>query len=467
MPVVSPDPPKLSFFVPETRTAAASCSAPQDPDHVLQAVPVASSEAVPFVRTTGAAGGLQWAKLADDSMRFLAIMHAFRWATEPGTRAGGIGLGGGYFRSVRNLHGWADGDPFYVNYIGHPMQGAVSARLFSVNDRRFNKLEFGRSLDYWKGKLRAAAFAWAFSEQFEIGPLSEASIGHIQGDFPQQGFVDHVITPTAGLVWTVGEDAVDRYVIRPLEDRTTNRWLRLALRTGLNPARSFANLVDGRAPWNRGTRAGIGAYRPEPRTAHTGRGSYGGNPHASEAKAAPFEFAVASSLRQVGRTLCLGGGADVATRVTANLQMVLAVNGCKLIGLPENVSGDALIYQFGPRWSPAPTGKWSPFAHLLVGGIKVGEERLYPDKKIAVEEANRTLDPVLAYTLHSQYTTSERSSGLAVTAGAGIDFKLNDALAIRVANLDYLHSNLNDINGTPVNTGFQFSTGMVLRLGTW
>jgi hypothetical protein len=39
-------------------------------------------------------------------------MHGFRWLTEPGTRASGAGLGTGYVRSVFNLHGWADGDPF-------------------------------------------------------------------------------------------------------------------------------------------------------------------------------------------------------------------------------------------------------------------------------------------------------------------------------------------------------------------
>src|SRR5262249_53825508 len=154
-----------------------------------------------------------------------------RWATEPGTRSGGIGLGSSYRRSLGNIHGWADGDPFYVNYIGHPIQGAVAGRLYLLNDARFHRTEFGMSREYWKGKLRATVFAWAFSEQFEIGPISEASVGHIQAYFPQQGLVDHVVTPTAGLIWMLGEDAVDRYFIRPLEDRTANKWARLALRT--------------------------------------------------------------------------------------------------------------------------------------------------------------------------------------------------------------------------------------------
>src|SRR5947209_2324480 len=79
--------------------------------------------------------GVDWTDLGRGSLRFLGIMHGFRLLTEPGTRAGGFGLGTGFSQSVANLHGWADGDPFYVNYVGHPMQGAVSGRLWLMNDR--------------------------------------------------------------------------------------------------------------------------------------------------------------------------------------------------------------------------------------------------------------------------------------------------------------------------------------------
>jgi hypothetical protein len=161
-------------------------------------------------------GGVEWTELGISSFRFLTIMHGFQLATEPGTRAGGFGLGTGYAQSVGNLHGWADGDPFYVNYVGHPMQGAVSGRLWLLHGRRYRRTEFGSSADYWKGRQRAIAFAWAFSEQFEIGPVSEASVGHIQKDSPQMGFVDHVVTPAMGLTWMVAEDVVDKSLIKPI-----------------------------------------------------------------------------------------------------------------------------------------------------------------------------------------------------------------------------------------------------------
>src|ERR1019366_4972604 len=74
--------------------------------------------------------GVQWKSLFSQSFRLLLIEHAFRYATEPGTRHPGQPFFQGYVNSVGALHGWADGDPFYVNYVGHPMQGAVSGYLW-------------------------------------------------------------------------------------------------------------------------------------------------------------------------------------------------------------------------------------------------------------------------------------------------------------------------------------------------
>ncbi|HEY1495364.1 MAG TPA: hypothetical protein VGF49_12520, partial [Candidatus Solibacter sp.] len=187
---------------------------PQAKPPLFAPLPSAPSPPVlPVVQPPGARR-VDWTGVGESSFRLLGVMHGFRWLTEAGTRASGVGLGRGYSSSVLNLHGWADGDPFYVNYVGHPMQGAVAGRIWELNDPRYNKAEFGRSRTYWKGKLRAAAFAWAFGEQFEIGLASEASIGHIQRDSPQQGFVDHVITPTIGFSWMIAEDALDRNVVR-------------------------------------------------------------------------------------------------------------------------------------------------------------------------------------------------------------------------------------------------------------
>src|SRR5262245_9777560 len=167
----------------------ASRAIPKAPSNLQVATPQSSVDLPALLRASG---------------RFLAIEQSFRLLTEPGTRSGlKGGLLGNYAKAVGSLHGWGDGDEFYVNYIGHPMQGSVAGFLWVHNDRNYRRVEFGKSREYWKSRLRAAGFIWAYSTQFEIGPLSEASIGAIQAVYPQQGFVDHVITPSGGLGWLV------------------------------------------------------------------------------------------------------------------------------------------------------------------------------------------------------------------------------------------------------------------------
>ena len=238
--------------------------------------------------------GIDWRHLAEGSLAFLAVEHVFRYATEYGTRdAFHTPFWPGYFDSVANLHGWADGDPFMVNYVGHPMQGAVAGYIWQHNDRAYRDVVFGKNSRYWKEKLRGAAFSYLYSVQFEIGPISESSLGHIQASFPQQGFVDHVITPTVGLGWTLAEDSLDRYVVRFVESHTSNPYVRLLARGGLNPSRSFANVLNRELPWHRDDRPGV--FKPYPEAAAVKSFME----QATESKAAhpppgvaPFEFTV-------------------------------------------------------------------------------------------------------------------------------------------------------------------------------
>jgi len=69
--------------------------------------------------------------------------------------------------------------------------------------------------------------------------------------------------------------------------------------------------------------------------------------------------------------------------------------------------------------------------------------------------------------LHTKYTTHYETNGFAFAAGIGVDYKLNNALAIRVASLDYTRSWTSDLSGVNYQKGMQFTTGMVLRMGTW
>src|SRR5215471_16883254 len=169
-------------------SSSADGSGPADPPDFA---PIAPSSSITPVAPS-LERKIQWGSLAGQSLGFLAIEEGFRYMREEGARHEHLPFWGGYVKSVTNLHGWADGDPFYVNYVGHPMQGSVSGFIWIQNDLRYRNVEIGRNRQYWKSRLRAAAFAFVYSEASEIGPISEASIGATQAYFPQQGFVDHV-----------------------------------------------------------------------------------------------------------------------------------------------------------------------------------------------------------------------------------------------------------------------------------
>jgi hypothetical protein len=107
-----------------------------------------------------------------------------------------------------------------------------------------------------------------------------------------------------------------------------------------------------------------------------------------------------------------------------------------------------------------------PYAHLLVGGMKITHEQMFPDKKRAVESL--IVDAASGNHLHAEYTRQEEASGFALTAGTGINYKLNEALAVKVANIEYLHARgVGGLGGMNYANGLQFTTGMVLRFGTW
>ena len=300
--------------------------------------------------------GVRWSSLLEQSLLFVSIQHAFRVGTEDDTRAG---LGGTFFpgwgRAVGNLHGWADGDPFFVNYVGHPLEGAVAGYVFVQNDPKYQRVEFGRNRDYWRSRLRAAGWAWAYSTQFEIGPISEASLGKIQAHFPQQGFVDHVITPSIGLSWMLAEDAIDRYLIRRIEADTENRTIRIFARGVLNPSRSMANVLRGKYPWHRDTRAGVTAYRAPVKSYSDAdpAGFAERDEYRNSRRYAPFELAVQYGYSQLGvgangAQSCNGGSATVLFSVTEHLGIEGEVGGCKAVAPERNVSGDATVYLIGP-----------------------------------------------------------------------------------------------------------------------
>jgi len=412
---------------------------------------------------------VQWRPLLEQALLFSVIEHGFRLATEPGTRTG---LGGpfwkGYGSSVANLRGWADGDPFYVNYVGHPMQGAVASFLFVRNDPRHRAAEFGRSADYWRGRLRSMAFSFAYSAQFEIGPFSEASIGKIQSSLPQVGLVDHVITPTVGLGWMVTEDIVDRFIVSWFERRTENPWVLMAIRGGLNPARSMANMVGGKVPWHRDVRAaGVFRDRIAPRLAVQPQPAAENGTRPPGFGVAQFEFTFAQQTYFFPRAqdrACIGGGGVAAFRLSPSWEWIGDVSGCKVMENMPFQNRDVLTFLTGPRLTPAPAKRWSPHFHLLAGGTKTGLETIDMTRKRSLEAlpAKASDSP-----RREEYTTVQAKYGFTMAAGGGLDVRVHRALALRLANLQFRQAWMERGDAPDLNRGWQFSTGVVLRMGNW
>jgi len=194
--------------------------------------------------------GFQWKPATGQALLFLAVQHGYAF-TQPKTRRDLSGpFFRDYFRSVGSLGKWSDGGRFFTNYVAHPMQGSLLGFVYVQNDPRAARARFGRDAAYWRSRLKAVAWSAAWSTQFEIGPVSQASIGNV-GLHGKQTWIDLVVTPAGGAVWLVAEDALDRFVVRRVESRTDNLLLRIAARMLLNPTRSSANLLRFRKPWYR------------------------------------------------------------------------------------------------------------------------------------------------------------------------------------------------------------------------
>lgn len=214
--------------------------------------------------------GLLWQSLAftgaelgyrlgtDAYMRYL-IAHAPYWHD--------------YGASMRHwdMTRWADGDDFLVDYIGHPMQGAVSAFIEIQNGPEQRMLRISNSRAYWRSRFLAMMWATVFSTQQKIGPLGEAALGSAGGytyvpgcAYPcrswhpgetylnNTGWTDFIMTPVGGTAWVVFEDLLDREISDRVQDAMPNAVVfPNIVRAALNPARSMANLMRWRNPWYR------------------------------------------------------------------------------------------------------------------------------------------------------------------------------------------------------------------------
>jgi hypothetical protein len=162
-----------------------------------------------------------------------------------------------WFDSVHMPSKWGDLDSWQVNYLGHAIHGSAAARIWL--DQREPKAT--STSQYLKSMGRAFIFSIIFSEQYEIGPVSEASIGNVGLREGRTGWVDHIWTPCGAILWAIAEDGIDKYFLTFVDKHVPFLMARAAARMILNPGRMLANVGQNRVPWYRAGRpisAGLG-----------------------------------------------------------------------------------------------------------------------------------------------------------------------------------------------------------------
>ena len=429
---------------------------------------------------------IHWYAANRESLLSTGIMHTFNLWTEAGTRDA---LNGPWFndwtRSVGELRGWSDSDRFMAPYVGHPIQGSIFGYIFRQNDPRYRDVQWGDGRDYFISLLRSMGYSAVWHTQWKIGPASEASIGNVMLH-ASPGFITLVDTPTLGAITMIGEDALDRYLIMGLENRTANRLLIALTRCFLNPGRSFGNVMAFQVPWHRDTRIGIvgenfvirkqllADYRagigPKPfEFVRRPNNSSDTDPNRVYPKAAPIELAAYPNFERFAGRNCVGGGGSGAMRLSDQLQIVGEVNGCLIMGFSKYTqSGDSLFYGTGPRWTPLATHRWSPFAQVLFGGRKVTYEVDNPALETQLLHAwNDGSGTLPHYPKRSDWSTQVSSNGFSLAAGGGLDVVVTRPFAWRLINIQYTHSWMGGVDNIRPENGVRITTEAVLRIGTW
>ena len=256
--------------------------AADDPDGTASSVPDpweilpgvfggASSTAVPL--PIPKSRKWDWKASTVQTLEFTLVNHLFRLAMDPSLRNQLLHKPfihdwfvsyGGY-----NLKRWGDGDDFMVNDVGHPLQGAVTSRIFLQNNPR-SFVPISKNRDYWVPWAQSMIWAAAWQVQWKVGPLSETSLGNAGGwmyvpdcggqrsclnnpKYPKSptnntGLTDWIVTPLVGGAWVLAEDTLERYVVAPVAREHRILGGRI-LRACLEPSRDFAALFAGTVPW--------------------------------------------------------------------------------------------------------------------------------------------------------------------------------------------------------------------------
>jgi hypothetical protein len=251
-----------TFRHPNTLTMAPELTEPPeaaDPavrlDFSDQTTPAASSQGIPSPQTLHPAppGHItpkeaNVRRLILYGLQLTFYEHVMRLATQDFTRQQLKGkFWPEYFDSVHVPEKWGDKDGWQVNYIGHAISGGAYTRIWMDQREPRNPSKS----QYLKSIGKAFIYTALFSVQYEMGPMSEASIGNVGLNREDLGWNDYIWTPIGGVLWTMGEDAIDKYALSWLDRHVPFVMAKAAARMIANPSRMLANIGQNRSPWGR------------------------------------------------------------------------------------------------------------------------------------------------------------------------------------------------------------------------
>jgi hypothetical protein len=251
--------PFRGLFTPESPISA--LKVPRAGHFVAFVVHDSFPSADPVTTPSPQKGSIAWRSLLRESLALLLVQQAYRITFEDGNLEA---LQEGpffneWFESVSTLCCWDDGDNISTNYLFHPLLGSTTSFIFANNHRASQETPIGNNSRYWKAKGAQAIFSFFYSMNFEIGPLSEASIGNVGLKPGQMTYCDFVLTPGIGMLLSVGEDAARLHIIDRVK-RNHLYWGNM-LAVVLNPTRTVANVFGWKRPWQGPAWSGSGRTR--------------------------------------------------------------------------------------------------------------------------------------------------------------------------------------------------------------
>jgi hypothetical protein len=404
--------------------------------------------------------GFHWRRALSESLTFLVIEQAyvihndFSWVVSEN----GVPFNHYWRDYMQSLSawthsGWNDGDPNWYGYVGHPIQGALTGFIQIQNDPSSRTVEFSKTKAYWWSRFKAALWNAAYSTQWNLGPLSEVTVEkygtkdrapwNYNGSYPcfhhcltGVGQIDIVMTPLGGTGWLIGEDFLDKELVRRVENATQNHFLIDTVRCALNPVRGGANILHGESPWYRSSR-------------DVKRISF-----ISEQKKAAFTSDIPKLVRDhgdvffgyshMGAARCqapitnTATGCDSFSTKISNLtgwNASVEKNYLRYFGAVADFSGQygaggESNYLFGLRGG-ASIARFRPFAEALVGAVHVHENAA---------------------------AGSNSDTSFAQALGAGIDFRLMRLLGWRI-QADELRTELTAVQ----QHSLRLSSGLLIR----